>query len=234
MKLEITRQESRFKRILYTAILALLTWSALFAQEVGETSRSMSLGAQNAFFIDIEGVDAKLTSKVWKKFFKDYGKVKFNKRGKEYYSMDATVGVINGSNPLNVYAAIDEGSGQSTMYMWVDRGGEFVNSSEHASEAQGAKNLLQDFRLAVLDKDYENRIKEQKKEVKNAKKQLVKLEKKNKNLHKDIEEYKNKIAQAEKDIEKNLSEQTTQKETIEGEERKLSKLTEYKNSLGKE
>lgn len=234
MKIEITRQESRFKRILYTAILALLTWSALFAQEVGETSRSMSLGAQNAFFIDIEGVDAKLTSKVWKKFFKEYGKVKYNKRGKEFYSSDVTVGVINGNKPLNVYAAIDEGSGQSTMYMWVDRGGEFVNSSDHASEAQGAKNILRDFRLAVLKKDYEKKIKNQEKEVKKAKKLLVRLEKKNKKLHQDIAKYKEKIAKAEKDIENNVSEQASQKETIENEERKLSKLTEYKNSLGKE
>lgn len=234
MKVELPRKESNLiQKVLYTIVFALLTWSSLFAQDVHEASKEMSLGSHNSFYIDIDNVDAKLAEKVWKKYMKEYAKVKRNRKAKEYYAMDAKVGPIGGVENLNIYSKFQEGSEQVTTYVWIDMGGHFANSNENPSEAKGIRSFLVGYKEELMRENFRLMIKDQEKLVKRSQKDLSKLERKNKDLHKDIEKLKKKIVEKEEDIVKNLKEQEDQKMVILNDEKDLQKLKDSLNAVGK-
>ena len=96
------------KKTVYTLLFSLLFTGILGAQMVQEGEWMMSLGKQNAFFADMPEVNKDIAEDVWKDYMKDYGKVKRNKKAKEYYSQEANIPIIGGTQPLNVYAKFDE------------------------------------------------------------------------------------------------------------------------------
>ena len=74
------------KNFLFTIALLVLgfTFNSLNAQ-VQEKEALMSLGDQNALTIDIQNVDKKALESYYKGYFKEFGKVKFNRKANEYY-----------------------------------------------------------------------------------------------------------------------------------------------------
>jgi len=209
------------------------SFTIIAAQSVNESSKSMSLGKQMGFEIDIDGADEDLTEDVWKDFIKDFGKGKRNKKAREYYSVGARVPVINGASDVDIYIRFDERVNMTTATMWVDLGESFINSDEYPKEAQGVEEFLTNFYLAVKKEAIQEEMKEQEKIMNKMEKALRKLEKKNTGYHKDIEKAKEKIEKAEKNIEKNLSEQEDQRITIEQQRKVLEEIIERLNNLGR-
>ncbi len=208
------------------------SFTIIAAQSVNESPKSMSLGKQMGFEIDIDGADEDLTEDVWKDFIKDFGKGKRNKKAREYYSVGARVPLI-GSNNVDIYVRFDERVNMTTATMWVDLGESFVNSDEYPSEAQGVEEFITNFYLEVKKEAIQKEMKEQEKIMNKMEKALRKLEKKNTGYHKDIEKAKEKIEKAEKNIEKNLSEQEDQRITIEQQRKVLEEIIERLNKLGR-
>lgn len=219
----------------YILLFALLVGSIsfTFAQSVNEDMKSMSLGKQAGFEIDIDGADEDLTEDVWKKYIKDFGKSKRNKKAREYYSVGARVPLISSLDNIDIYIRFDEKVKMTTATMWVDLGEGFVNSDEHPKEAQGAEEFLTNFYLAVKKKAIEEEMKDQEKVLKKMDKELRKLEKKNTGYHKDIEKAKEKIEKAEKNIEQNLKDQEDQRITIEQQKKVIEEIVERLNNLGR-
>jgi len=217
--------------LLFTFLVGSISF--INAQTVNEETKSMSLGKQAGFQIDIDGVDEDLTEDVWKDYIKDFGKGKRNKKAKEYYSVGAKVPLISGADEIDLYVSFDERVNMTSVMLWVDLGGGFVNSDEHPKEAQGAEEFLMNFYLAVKKEAIEKEMKDQEKVMNKMEKGLRKLEKKNSGYHKDIEKAKEKIEKAEKNIEQNLKDQEDQNITIAQQRKVIEEIIERLNNLGR-
>ena len=221
------------KKLIFTLIEFVGVIGMISAQEVTEHEMSMSLGKQTTFSVDIDGADEDMVEDVWKKYIKDYGKSKRNKKAKEYYVVGARVPMIGGASDIDLYVKFEERVGHTTTNLWIDKGGSFVNSNEHPKEAQGAEDFLSEFYLEVKKKAISEEMKEQEKALKKMDKSLRKLEKKNTGYHNDIENAKEKIEKAEKNIEQNLKEQEDQRILIEQQKKVIEEIIERLNNLGK-
>ncbi|MEM9549369.1 MAG: hypothetical protein AAGA77_25580 [Bacteroidota bacterium] len=221
------------RKLLLFLFMTMGSVSLISAQSINETEKSMSLGKQTAFEIDIDGADEDITQDVWKNFIKDYGKGKRNKKAREYYSIGARVPLISGTNDVDIYIRFDERVNMTTATLWVDLGGGFANSNSYPKEAQGAQEFLTDFYLAVKKKAIEKEMKEQEKVLGKMEKEMRKLEKKNTGYHNDIEKAKEKIEQAEKNIEQNLQDQEDQRITIEQQKKVIEEIIQRLNNLGR-
>ena len=206
----------------------------VMAQSITETSRSMRLGKQAGFQMDIDGADEDMTEDVWKEFMKDYdGKTKRNKKAREYYMMATRIPLISGAKNVDVYIKFDERVNMTTATMWVDLGEGFVNSDEYPSEAQGAQDFMREFYLAVKKEAIQKEMKDQEKVLNKMEKEMRKLEKKNTGYHNNIEKAKKKIEEAEKNIEQNLRDQEDQRITIEQQQKVIEEIIARLNNLGK-
>lgn len=203
------------------------------AQDIIEKKTSMSLGPQNGFYVEIQGADKKLAEKTFYEFVKEYGKMKENSKAREHFLMATKIPVINGTSPLDLYAKFEEGKGMATTYVWVDLGGAFVNSTDHASQTTALRQFVKDYFIAVRKKVVGEEVKVEEKNLSNLEKDLKKLKEKNEDLHKDIEKAKQKIAESEKNIEKNLVEQENKEKEIATQKEVLGKVTEKLNNVGK-
>jgi len=221
------------KKLIFTLIVFVGALGMINAQEVSEHDMSMSLGKQMAFSIDIDGADEDMTEDVWKKYVKDFGKSKRNKKAKEYYMLGARVPMIAGASDIDLYMNFEERVGHTTANLWIDTGGSFVNSDEHPKEARGAEDFLTEFYLEVKKKAISEEMKEQEKALKKLDKSLRKLEKKNTGYHDDIADAKEDIEKAEKNIEQNLKEQEDQRILIEQQKKVIEEIIERLNNLGK-
>ncbi len=206
----------------------------IMAQSVSESKQSMSLGSQNGFSVDIDGADEDVTKDVFKKYMKDYGKVKRNKKAKEYYSEAIKLPMVNGATEVALYVKLDERVEMTTVMAWVDLGGSFVNSDEHPKEALGVEQFLRDIYVAVKKKAIGQEMKDAEKQLKKDDKMLTKLEKKNKGYHEDIEDAKEDIIKAEKNIEQNLKDQDDARVLIAKQKEMLEEIIGRLNNVGKE
>ena len=215
---------------------SLLAVSLIKAQgQVEETKMLMSLGEQNGFLITIPEVDEDFVEDIWDDYLKDrdYGKTKRNKRANEYYG-DLKVPLINGNDPIGLYAQFEKGADITVAKVWVDVGGRFISSQQNMNEAKGVERFLQDFYVMVRKEYLFDVRKDQEKTIKKAEKQLEKLQKKNSALHKDIKDLQNKIAKKESEIEKNLHEQEDQKMQVLSERKTLQEIETKINNIVKE
>ena len=105
-------------KLLFTLGFSLLLMTGLVAQ-ISERSMELSLGHQNAFVIEHDGANKKMVSKILENSLKEYGKVKRNKKAKEWNCLNCDV---PGIGKANVYCKIDEGKSQVTSYVFYDDG----------------------------------------------------------------------------------------------------------------
>jgi len=219
-----------------TALLLTLFFSVsiLHGQEVMEQENTMSLGPKYSYYVEIDGADRKEVERQWKTYVKDYGKLKYNKKAKEYYINGAKVAMINGTNEMDIYTRIEEGKDQVTVYSWVDLGGAFANPMEHNSQAEGIRTFMSDFWVDIKKKVVGDELKIAERAKEELDKDLVRLERRNESLHEDIEKFKDRIRQAEADIEENLREQDDKRIEIKKQEREVEKVVDKLNGIGKE
>jgi len=205
----------------------------VFGQVVNEKKISMSLGPQNAFYVEIPGADKKMAEKTFYEFVKDYGKMKENGKAREHFMMATKIPVINGTSPIDLYSKFEEGKNMATTYVWVDLGGSFVNSSDHTSQTAALRQFMYDYFTAVRKKVVTEELKAEEKNLSNLEKDLSKLKDKNQDYHNDIEKAKQKIAEAEKNIEKNIVDQENKTKEIDTQKNVVEKVVEKLNNLGK-
>lgn len=212
-------------------ILILCFQGNLFAQ-VTEKLHHMSLGNNNAFHFDIESQDVKSIEKVWKKYFKEYGKTKKNKNIREWYSAKPVGIPASGPKKYDVYFKITKGTDILNAYMWVYDGESFVSTETHGGD--GAKILAMFEGFAHRTEVYvvEKMLEKESKTLKKLEKQLGKLERNNEKYHNKIEKAKKLIIDNEAKIEQNNLEQKEKIETIDVQRKRVQKITANLNNLG--
>lgn len=217
----------------HTLFVLLFISSALMGQKVNQQKTTMSLGPQNAYYVEIEGADKDLLEDTWKEYVKEYGKVNHNKKAKEFVSEKVVVTLINGSTPLTLYAKFEEGNGLSTTYLWVDLGNGFSNAADFSAQNRGVETFLWDFWVMARKNVVKRDLEKEEKKLKGFEKELSKLENKNKDYHSDIEKARMKIAENEKNIEVNLKDQDTKKAEIELQKKTVQAVIDKLNGIGK-
>ncbi len=199
--------------------------------QISETAAEISLGKQNAFVMDHPGASKKTVTKILENAVKEYGKVKRNKKAKEYNCLQCDVPGMSG--PTNVYFKVEEGKGQTTSYVFFDDGSKFISSENNADLAAGLKDKLMNVSFDVTRSVISDELDDEEDNLKDRNKELSKLEKRNEDLHNDIEKYKKKISEAEAEIEKNLQNQEDKKMEIEKQSRVIEEVTTKLNNVGK-
>ncbi len=199
--------------------------------EVDESSYNFKSGKHNALKAKVYETDIKVVSRKWEDLMRDYkGKTSGNKD--EMFSDNAMISNLNGNSPSDVYAAFsDAGEGHSYIYVAVDLGGAYLNSSEHRDSYNMMKKILYDFAKGVSEYSVNEQIKGAEKIFATMESDQKKLISENEKLHKDIETYNEKIKKAEEDIKTNLTNQETKKKEVEDQQKVMDGLKEKLKSI---
>ena len=219
----------------YTCSLILsVLFLSLNAQMVEESKVSLSVGSQNAYVIEVEGADKKMTERVWKDFVKDMdAKVKKNKKAKEFYSEKVRVNGVNNGTPIDLYMKVFERRGLVEIYVAGDRGDAFISSNDTPDDTEPMMYMVEQFSYELQRKVTEKILEEQEKLLKNLQKDLTKLEDKNEDYHNDIKKAEDKIRQAEERIEVNLRDQDEKRIQIAKQTAAVEAIVEKYNAIGK-
>ena len=201
---------------------------------VEESKVSLSVGSQNAYVIEVEGADKKMTERVWKDFVKDMdAKVKKNKKAKEFYSEKVRVNGVNNGTPIDLYMKVFERRGLVEIYVAGDRGDAFISSNDTPDDTEPMMYMVEQFSYELQRKVTEKILEEQEKLLKNLQKDLTKLEDKNEDYHNDIKKAEDKIRQAEERIEVNLRDQDEKRIQIAKQTAAVEAIVEKYNAIGK-
>ncbi|MEN0005553.1 MAG: hypothetical protein AAF798_15495 [Bacteroidota bacterium] len=204
-----------FKSVLFLALL--LSFSQLLIAQVDQENRKMSQGVHPALTMMLPAVDAKDVDDVWKDYVKDFydTKTKRIRKTDEYFSDDAEITAIGGSNTVDLYATFDEVGEDTEMCLWVDLGGAFLASAEHPNRYAEAEKMMLRFGIEVAKFQTNEELEAEEKKLKKIQSELSKLERANKRYHKNIEEAKERIKKAEENIVENEQSQEATKKLIE-------------------
>jgi len=219
-------------------IISIFFIGQINAQAVFEEDMNMSLGTKNALYVDVEGADKKMAEKAIESLLKEYGKVKKNRKAKEFYAEKITIPAIGGAQPLDVFVKVDEMTNQSRLYMWIYDGSTFINSVDDSDQVDGAESILKDFYVKARRKAIQIEVDQEEDKLKDREKDMKKLESNNNNLHKDIAKWEKeiddrhrKIEQAKLDIEKNLVDQKDMTIQISEQKDVVKSTVEKKNNV---
>jgi len=215
-----------------------LTCAAIFSlatasiAQVSEGAYSMSEGNNNGLQMELPGADVKDVVDQWEEFTKKEFKQKAKKnKSKELFSDDAEVKNFNTGNTVDVYANITGSESNSTITVWYDLGGAYLNSGTHSEDYVEAEKYMYKFALAFQKAMIEDELKEEEKSLKKIENDLDKLKKQKEGHEKDIEDYKKKIEEKISDIEQNVQDQAQTEADIETQKNVIKEVEERLREL---
>jgi DNA repair exonuclease SbcCD ATPase subunit len=192
---------------------------------VREGERVMSQGSKNSLTVDLPKTSLKDAEKLWKDYAKQFkGETKKDKKTDEWLTDNAMIAAIGGANTIDMYTKFTESGETTTLGLWIDLGGAYVDSKGFADKYAEAEKILQNFALSVQREQTKKQLSDQQDDLKKMEKGQKKLEEKNADLVKDIENWKKKITQAEADIQTNLKQQEEQKAKVEAQKKLVEEI----------
>lgn len=222
-------------QLLNLSLIALFIFSAqiIFAQQVTETSMSMSQGTNNALTVNLPKTAVKDVEKAWAKHLKDYsGKTKKNKKTGETFTDNALIEAMS-KNTVDIYSVVKEEKGGSQLTVWFDLGGAYLNSTAHPTQYKVAQSILAEFTAKISVGMAEDLYKIEavaleKEEVKSSK-----LDKNEADMKKSIADYQKKIKELEEEIKKNAEARKAQAAVVEAQRVKTEKAKKVLDSVKK-
>ena len=200
--------------------------------QVEEREGLMSLGDKNALTIDIQNVDKKQLESYFKEYFKEWGKVKYNRKASEYYMDEAKLKPVSSEN-VYLYAKMEDLNKAARLMVWIDNGQGFVSSTAFEKEYNAAGKMLVEFDIFIEKSMVEDELQAAEKNLGKMERDATQLVKDNEKYVKAIEDARKKIQQMEEAIIDNdkaqddkSSEMTIHKEAIE-------EIRERLNNVGK-
>lgn len=217
----------RFFILFFTLISA----SNLIAQnpveiKLAEASVIFTVGPQPAISSEFVNVSQKEVMNAFEKFMKSYkAKAKSSKR--ETIATGAEVKSIS-TSVVNVYCAYKEESkgNKITAYFAFDLGNAFVSSSSHPAEYQAARQFVYDFSFKFYRDLNDSKVKNANKDLKKLQSKDDKLKKEKKQLEQSIAKKKDEIRKAELLLNKNAKNQELNIKAIEEQKLFIQKIEE--------
>lgn len=216
---------------IYIILVSLFVVNTAFGQ-IEEKKINISLGVQPCLSTTISDIEKSDVEKLWKKYFKQYAKVKKNRKAKEYYSTAVRLNSI-APKEIDVYAKFEEFATGVDINLCYDLGDGFVNKKETPNEYEGAKDFTNEFRIHVKSYVLEEKLEQQEELLKDLKDDLKDAKKDNKKLHDKIDNYTKKIQEIEKKIDSNLLEQEDFEKKIEEQLMKVKEAQDNLRNVGK-
>jgi hypothetical protein len=218
----------------FTGILSAQT-VAKKANAVKQEIKTMSQGVKNAFVIEIPNAKPDFVEDKWKGLLDSYkAKPKWNRKEKEYFSDNAQMTEINGNNPVDVYAKIEEsGTNNTLLTVWFDLGGAYLNATDHSEKSAFGEKIIAQFTKDVALAATQKEIDEEEKKFKKQESKLKNTVGDKEDLLKNIENYKAKIKKAEDDIIKNEQSQKEQQKAIEDQREVIKKAQKKLEEISK-
>lgn len=193
----------------------------------------MSAGMKNGFAIEFEGLSNKEITKLWEEFIKPYGKLDRDRKTKEYFIDDARVPGLNKGNTVDLYSKIEDVTKtRSSLTVWVDLGGAYINSQSHPEDFGTLRNMMLVFEKDVYKSIVENQITEENKALQSLENDRDKVQRANEKLAKDIENYKERIEKAEQEIIENEKTIESKDQEIELQRENLIRVQDLLKSAG--
>lgn len=217
------------------AVFLFLSTTSFFAlqAQIKEAERAMSQGNNNAFIFSVPEADENLVADVWKEFVKDEikGKVKYDRKSKEYFVDDADIKNIGQGNTFDIYAMPQQKGTEVDFIIWFDLGGAYLSKKEHGDRYSGVESLMMKFGVAIQKEKVKRELDAQEKLLKDLENELKKLANTNEKYHKIIEKAKEEIAKAEADIQQNLKDQELAQEKIESQKQVVEDVKQKLNKI---
>lgn len=213
-----------------------------FNPEIKEASRLMSKGETNSYSIIIDGLSRKEIEKSWGKFMKNCdSKCKWDKNTKEFFADDAKIENIS-DNTIDVYSQLIESNNRVEMIVWMDLGGGFLSSTVHSEKSKAGEEFIMKFafdmekkRVDNFRKKEEDKLEGMQKDMKNLKKDKIKLEDKIVDFQRKIEEANQEITtnvNKQPHVEKEISTQKAYVGQVEGDDARKNEEKKLKNLEG--
>ena len=221
----------KFKFTFLMFLLLGLGSSSLFAQ-VEEMESEMSLGDKNALVMDVQNVDKKQLESYFKDYFREYGKVKYNRKASEFYMSEAKLKPVS-DEKVDVYAKMEDLSKAARLMVWIDNGKGFVNSTDFDREYDATSDLLVDFGIHVEKSLIEDELKEAEKNLGKMERDARQLEKENKKYRDNIEDAEKKIVEMKEAIVENETAQDDKSTEIKIHQEAIEEIRERLNNVGK-
>lgn len=215
---------------LFTLLLIAIGISSIHGQAM-ESLQRMSLGEYNSYTVVHQYADKKRAERKWKEYVKDFGKISYDKKKKEWIMEEAKIDYISNYEPLKVYMKIEEGKDQVKTIHFFDDGSGFVNSGDYPDESDRIKSFLADFQVLVAKDVVGEWVSNEENRLKGLEKDFSKLEKNHSKYLKEIEKAEKKIQEMEREIEKNLNEQDEKAYEIEKQKQEVQRMIDKLNSI---
>lgn len=192
--------------------------------KLSEASVIFTVGPQPAISSEFVNVSQKELMKAFEKHMKPYkAKTKSSKR--ETIATAAEIKSIS-TSPVNVYCAYKEESrgNKITSFIAFDLGNAFVSSVTHPAEYQAARQFVYDFSFKLYRDLNDQKVKNANKDLKKLQKQDDKFKKEKKKLEQSIAKKKDEIRRAELLINKNAKKQELNLKAIEEQKLFIQKI----------
>ncbi len=209
--------------------LVILTTCLFGSAQVREQKLNMSLGVQPGLSVSIPGASQKIIEKVLKDYLKPSGKLKENKKAKEYYIAGATIRSINAGAPLDLYVS----TGEQSAVMHFDLKTAFLNSSDHPTAYEQASAFVQEFSYEVQRAQTREMLEEEEEKLEKLNDRLNDLAKDNNKFHKEIDKARETIQKRENDLLNNAKEQEMTKIQIDSQTKMVEEVQQKLNAIGK-
>ncbi|MBP8726460.1 MAG: hypothetical protein KBF37_07380 [Saprospiraceae bacterium] len=209
--------------------LLILTVCQVGSSQVREQKLNMSLGVQPGLSVSIPGASQKFIEKVLKDYLKPSGKLKENKKAKEYYIAGATIRSINAGAPLDLYVS----TGEQSAVMHFDLKTSFLNSTDHPTAYDQASAFVQEFSYEVQRTLTRELLEEEEEKLEKLNDRLNDLGKDNNKFHKEIEKARETIQKRENDLLNNAKEQEMTKVQIDSQTKMVEEVQKKLNAIGK-
>lgn len=198
----------------FTSIaLLLFSFNMAHAQsiiEVNEKTLQYSAGAENALTMLIPEADAKQVEKDWKKELSDW-KGKMDEKKGEYFFDNCQLKELS-TDYFDAYTTVTQEGVGVRVNLWINLGGAFMNSKDHAVQSNFFSSKMHDFGIAAAKEFVQEQLDDANKLMSDYKQKQNDLEKTQSDLKKQIADCEAAIKQANLDIDQNNKDQASNKD----------------------
>lgn len=190
--------------------------------KVEEMSRSFSLGARNAFVIEIPQPDYKKALSNWKNYLKKQSKRTLTEKNGEVALAKGPLMPVSGDS-ISIFSTLNAGETKlklSVFFMMEDSS--FLSSATNSEKSEAAIKFVRTFGVSEYKNAVNNELLEEQDKLKTLEKKVTALEEENEDLRKEIKDNERAISRKQDEIKSNEQEQELKSSSILDQKKRLN------------